>query len=31
MFLGAGDVNWKIAVPIEDFIQETNCLVMDLS
>ncbi|KAG2172996.1 hypothetical protein INT44_006969 [Umbelopsis vinacea] len=31
MFLGAGDVNWKIAVPIEDFIRETNCLIMDLS
>ncbi|KAH8547749.1 hypothetical protein BGW37DRAFT_432106, partial [Umbelopsis sp. PMI_123] len=31
MFLGAGDVNWKIAIPIEDFIRETKCLVMDLS
>ncbi|GAB5593185.1 hypothetical protein Unana1_08085 [Umbelopsis nana] len=31
MFLGAGDVNWKIAVPIDEFIRETQCLVMDLS
>ncbi|KAG2171461.1 hypothetical protein INT43_009122 [Umbelopsis isabellina] len=31
MFLGAGDVDWKIAVPIEQFIKQTHCLVMDLS
>ncbi|KAI8056047.1 YbaK/aminoacyl-tRNA synthetase-associated domain-containing protein [Syncephalis plumigaleata] len=30
-YLGAGDVDWKMAVAVDEFIQKTNCFVADLS
>ncbi|ORX53538.1 hypothetical protein DM01DRAFT_1322476 [Hesseltinella vesiculosa] len=30
MFLGAGHVDWKIGVPVQDFIDKTGCLVANL-
>jgi hypothetical protein len=30
-YLGAGDVDWKMAVTVDEFIKETNCFVADLS
>ncbi|KAJ8663204.1 hypothetical protein O0I10_001381 [Lichtheimia ornata] len=28
--MGAGHIDWKIALPVQDFIKATNCLVLDL-
>ncbi|RUS25805.1 YbaK/aminoacyl-tRNA synthetase-associated domain-containing protein [Jimgerdemannia flammicorona] len=30
-FLGAGHVDWKIAMPIDDFLKATKCFMADLS
>ncbi|KAL1923347.1 uncharacterized protein VTP21DRAFT_8327 [Calcarisporiella thermophila] len=31
LWLGGGDVDWKLCLPVEDFIRATNCYIVDLS
>ena len=30
-YLGAGHIDWKLALPIKNFIHATNCFITDLS
>jgi len=30
IFLGAGHPDWKIVLPIDDFVTKSNCIVADI-
>lgn len=30
LFIGAGHIDWKLALPVQDFIKATNCMITDL-
>ncbi|ORZ01476.1 hypothetical protein BCR43DRAFT_470169 [Syncephalastrum racemosum] len=31
LFIGAGHIDWKLALPVQDFIKATNCMITDLA